>query len=124
MGTFRIPVEVGDRDGLRWESMDALVDTGATYTWAPRDILDRLGVIPRRRLEFEIAGGAIIERDLGETLVRLNSEVVTTIVVFGDEGSLPLLGAYTLEGLSLAPDPVNRRLIPVRGLALDIAAAG
>jgi len=39
-------------------------------------------------------------------------------VVFGDEGSTSMLGAYTLEGFGLAPDPLNRRLIPVRGLAM------
>ncbi len=30
----------------------------------------------------------------------------------------PILGAYTLEGLRLAVDPVNRRLIEVAGLLL------
>lgn len=43
-----------------------------------------------------------------------------TIVVFADEGRPSLLGAYTLEGFGLAPDPVNRRLIPVRGLAMRL----
>lgn len=38
------------------------------------------------------------------------------LVVFGDPDTLPLLGAYALEGFGLAPDPVNRRLIPVPGL--------
>lgn len=36
--------------------------------------------------------------------------------VFGDPDTPPLLGAYTLEGLRLAADPVDRRLIPVPGL--------
>ena len=34
-----------------------------------------------------------------------------------------LLGAYTLEGLRLAADPLNGRLVPVRGLAMPLEGA-
>ena len=37
------------------------------------------------------------------------------LVVFGEDDAPSLLGAYTLEGLALAVDPVDQRLIP-RGL--------
>jgi hypothetical protein len=43
-----------------------------------------------------------------------------TIVVFGDEGALPLLGAFTLEEFGLSVDPVGRKLIPVPGLLVRI----
>lgn len=36
-------------------------------------------------------------------------------VIFGEDGASPLLGAYTLEGVFLAVDPYNQRLIPVVG---------
>ena len=52
---------------------------------------------------------------MAETKVRMDDQERTTLVVFGDEGSLPLLGAYTLEGFGLALDPVNRGLMPVPG---------
>ena len=32
MGVFRVPVEIGDLDGTRFERIEALVDTGASYT--------------------------------------------------------------------------------------------
>ena len=111
-------MDIGDPQGERWEAVQALVDTGASYTWAPREVLDRLGVQPEFRWEFETADGRIIERDVAETRARLDGQQRVTLVVFGDAGSRPLLGAYTLEGFGLAPDPVNRRLIRVRGLAL------
>lgn len=41
-----------------------------------------------------------------------------TICAFGDEGTEPLLGAYTLEGFALAPDPVNQRVVPMPRLYL------
>lgn len=118
MGTFRVGIAIGDPEGRRWETLDALVDTGASYTWIPRGILERLGVRPLFCREFETADGRVIELDMAVTMARWDGEMLPTLVVFGDEGSLPLLGAYTLEGFLLAADPVNRRLIWVRGLAM------
>ena len=33
MGHFRVAVQIGNRAGERFEPVEALVDTGATYTW-------------------------------------------------------------------------------------------
>ena len=126
VGTFSAPIEIGDPEGVRWQRVEALVDTacpelvegGASYTWLPADLLARLGVAPQFRREFLLADGRIIERDLAVTLARWDGQTLPTLVVFGDEGSMPLLGAYTLEGFGLAADPLNRRLVPVRGLAM------
>jgi len=42
MGTFRYTIQVGPLDGSRMETLEALVDTGATYTRIPRPIRERL----------------------------------------------------------------------------------
>lgn len=118
MGTFRVPLEVGDPQGQRWERVEALVDTGASYTMLPASLLDRLGVSRLRRWPFELADRRTVEYDIGHTLVRYDGDSVPTIVIFGGEDVTPILGAYTLEGLRLAPDPVRRRLIPVPGLLM------
>src|SRR6266581_1245402 len=97
MGFFQVRFELGDPLGRQWRSVDALVDTGASFTWAPGDVLASLGVRPEHRWEFQIANGDVIERDVAEALARYNGLQHTTIVVFGDTGSTPLLGAYTLE---------------------------
>ena len=47
---------------------------------------------------------------------RAGERAQPTIVVFGEPGSEPMLGVFTLEGFRLAADPVNRRLISVPGL--------
>ncbi len=116
MGTFRHPVRVGRLDGTQFEAAEALVDTGATYTWIPRPILERLGVTPSSRRRLQLANGEIIEREVGLILVTVDGETVATSCIFGDAGSLPLLGAVTLEVCGLAPDPVQKRLVPVTGL--------
>lgn len=118
VGTFRATIDIGDPTGRRWEAVDALVDTGASYTWVPANVLVRLGVRPQFRREFVTADGRVIERDMAVTMTRWDGQALPSLIVFGDDGSLPLLGAYTLEGFALAPDPVNRKLVRVRGLAV------
>ena len=120
MGTFSATFEIGDSQGERYEAIEAMVDTGATYSWVPSDILARLGVAPQFRRQLVTADGRVIERDMAETRVRLDGDQRTTMVVFGDEGSTPLLGAYTLEGFGLAVDPLGKRVIPVPGYALNL----
>ena len=117
MGTFNVEIEIGDPQGQRWERLDALVDTGSSFTWVPADVLRRLSVEPVRQFPFETAEGRITQRDVGRTWVRYEGRSEMTLVVFGEEDTEPLLGAYTLEGFLLAPDPVNRRLVPVVGVA-------
>lgn len=115
MSTFSAKIEIGDPTGTLWEEVEALVDTGATYTSIPASTLQRLGVTPTDRLTFIQADGSKYERDTGETKARIDGKTVTTIVIFAEEDAPALLGAYTLEGLLLAPDPVNEKLVPVPG---------
>ena len=113
-----MPIDIGDPQGVRWETVEALVDTGSTYTWIPRQLLERLEVRAQFEREFETADGRVILRDMAVTMIRWNGEDMPTLVVFGGDQDAALLGAYTLEGFALAPDPVNQRLIRVRGLAM------
>jgi predicted aspartyl protease len=113
-----VSVEVGDPAGQRYETVEAIVDTGATYTTVPAPILARLGVIPHVRDTFLLADGRRVERDIGRAWVRVDGRAELTLVVFADADAPSLLGVYALEGLRLAADPVGRRLIPVPGLLL------
>ena len=116
MGTFTVTLEIGDPQGGRFETVEALVDTGATLTTAPASLLRRLGVEATRRGTFEYADGRQVEMDIGETKVKVEGIETTTSVLFGTEDAAPLLGAMTLEGLLLGVDPFNRRLVPIVGM--------
>ena len=63
MGTFRITVEIADPRGQHFEAVEMLVDTGATFTKAPRDLLERLGVPVESTAE--LADGSRVERTRG-----------------------------------------------------------
>ena len=120
MGTFTVPLEVADPQGHRYETVDAVVAFGATYTVLPGSILERLGVRPHATRRFVLADGSRVERGYGRTWMRLNGHQELSPVVFWDEGAQPLLGAVTLEIFSLAIDPVNGRLVPVDALMLRL----
>lgn len=122
MGTFSYTIEVGDPQGQRFETIDALVDTGASYTTLPRSLLHRLGVRPFTRRQFRVADERMVEYEIGQTWIRLNGEAMTRLVVFS-EGDQAILGADTLEGFGLAVDPIGRRLIPVPGLLMAACSA-
>src|SRR3990172_4453255 len=120
MSVFRVTIEVQDARGEGFQPLEALVDTGATWTWIPRDILGRLGYTPTLKRSLRTADNRIIERDAGWIHLRIGEETSPSLCIFGDEGSEVLLGAFTLEGFSLAPDPVNERLVPVVGLLMTL----
>ena len=112
MGTFSWPLRISSVDGQRSQDIEAMVDTGATYTTLPTPLLRALGVVPLGKRRLLLADGRRIEMDYGEVRATVNGETVTTLVVFGADDAPVLLGAYTLEGLALAVDPVEQRLVP------------
>ena len=89
-----------------------LVDTGSEYTWVPATTLEKIG-IPREKkdLEFVMANGQRITRSVGFAIVRLDKYFTVDEVVFAEKGDLLLLGARTLEGLSLTVDPRKKKLV-------------
>ena len=116
MGTFSVTIEVGDIQGRRFEVMEALVDTGATATMVAASVLKEIGITPTKRQIFEYANGTRAELDMAPITVRIDGDETPTWVIFGEEGSSPILGAHALEGLLLGVDPFGHRLIPTHGL--------
>ena len=109
MGTFSITIEVGDLEGRRFESMEALVDTGAGYLVVPRPALVTLD------------DGSEMVFDLGVVLLRLDGRTYPMLTVFGEDGTRALLGAVALETFGLQVDPVRQRLVPATGLLMPYA---
>lgn len=116
MGTFEVSFQVGDLAGHQFVEVEALVDTGSTYTSIPRNILVNLGVVVQSRRPFRLADESVVEYAIGNAMVRLNGEELAVVVVFADEDSPPLLGMTTLELFGLGIDPVAEQLVPVPGL--------
>ena len=113
MGLFNVPIGVGDPQGERFQIVETLVDTGATFSIVPAPILDSLGVEAQHSGSFELADGSFRDYRIGETILRVEGVEVHSAVVFGDENMEPILGAYTLERVGLGVDPARQRLIRV-----------
>ena len=121
MGTFSVSVQIGDPQGQRFESLEALVDTGASDTVVPRRVLERLGVPVQERWPYTLADDRVVEQDIGQTALRIDSTSRIVVVVFGDSEGTVLLGASSLEAFHLAADPVGKRLVPVPGLLMEMS---
>jgi predicted aspartyl protease len=100
------------------EEIDAMVDTGASYSWILRARLEHLGVRPVRRMQFKTIEGKTIERDLVPVFVAADGFTGGDNVVMAEPGDMEVIGAHTLESLGLTVDPVGKKLVPAVGLAL------
>ena len=117
MGTFSVKMRLFPcqfPNGQKPVDVDALVDCGSFYSWAPASILRKLGVKPIETVKGELADGTVITKKAGEVKVEVQGKWVTTRIIFGDEGTEPLLGAYTLEGLGFEVRPRDKRLVPIK----------
>ena len=117
MGAFTVPLTVGNPDSAAQETVDALVDTGATFSVMPASLLRRLDIEPTRTRRLRFANGQVEERQTGMAFFEVDGVDCEAMVVFGPE-DLHLLGATTLEALLLIVDPINKRLIPEVGLLM------
>jgi len=119
VGLFEVNVKVANPASPEHiREIALLVDTGATLSWIPREILRGLGVTPTSRLEFQLAEGRVLEREVGAALFTIDGRTLAIPVAFGESGEQPVLGATTLEALGFAVDPVERKLVSRRLLAL------
>lgn len=114
MGTFTHPITLIGPTGQR-RTVDALVDTGSTFTSVPKDILLELGIEARREVNLRLADGTSHTQQLGRLMIQLDGVEEITFVVFGEPSSPSIIGAVTLETLLLGIDPVAQRLVPVEG---------
>ena len=109
----RISLEEVRHGGQRRE-VELLVDTGALYSMVPAALLRELGIQPVDRLEFEMANGQPIERDVGEARFFYDGRKAVSPIIFGEEGDAAVLGVVTLEAMGLEVDPVRKQIRPSR----------
>ena len=113
MGMFEVNVKIASLAApSRTEELSLLVDTGATLSWIPRTILEKLGAQAFSRLPFALADGRRLERDTTAVLLTVDGRKAPVQVAFAEEGEEAVLGATSLEGLGLMVDPVAERLLP------------
>ncbi len=117
MGTFNVPLRVGDLAKTAFAEVEALADTGSVHSFIPEDVLESVNVQPTETRGFAFADDRVINMPFGYATFMLEGMEVIAPVIFAAAGSSPLLGATTLEAAHLATDSVNERLTPVLPMA-------
>ena len=115
MGEFYWRVGVWSADGERMETVDALVDTGSSYSLFPRSMLERLGIAKRFVLPFEQTDGSVIDRDVGLAMLVINDSESSMRVIFGEDDAESLIGSNALQEFLLLVDPVGEQLVSRTG---------
>ena len=98
-------------DGSKFETLNAMVDTGATFSQVPGSILRELGIVPTRYVQSQLADGTVGRDEVADVKIRIDGRETYSTVLFGEEGSPVLMGSYALEGVVLAVDPHNECLV-------------
>lgn len=92
------------------QELKLLVDTGAAYSWIPRDLLTNLGVRSTRKARFKTIKGEVIVREVGHVFAEYEGDTAPTAVVFAEEGDANVFGLHGLESLGLEVDPTTMRV--------------
>lgn len=115
MGLTTVTLEVKNpRVPSRVIKEDFMVDSGASYTVLPGNMVKKLGLTRSFEQEFVLADGTKITRSIGSAIVKFDGREIASAVVLGRAHDSPLLGVLTLEALGLVLDPFERKLHPAK----------
>ncbi|HYY04946.1 MAG TPA: retroviral-like aspartic protease family protein [Candidatus Limnocylindria bacterium] len=120
MGITYVDAEVSNEAGVA-RTVRFLVDSGAAFTVLPHETWRALGLQPTRTVDFALADGSIIRRDISHCFLKFQDVRAPTPVVLGEANDAALLGTLTLESMALVLDPFERTLRPAR---LRLGAVG
>ena len=111
LGTFSTEIEIGTPDGSHYETVSALVDTGAGITAVPASMLQQLGVRPHDQLTFALADGRRIQSDVGQTWMRIRWSNCHYPDHIWRQGNATAAGRICFAGLDAGSDTPDERLV-------------
>jgi predicted aspartyl protease len=111
----------GRRRGAK-RTVRFLVDSGAVYSVLRKADWRPLRLVAQREIEFVLADGSALRRQVSECMFELEGRRATSPIVLGEGQDEALLGAVTLETLGLVLNPLTRRLQPMRMLLARLSA--
>lgn len=112
VGTFSVDFVIRNRATAQARTLNGVVDTGASYTVIPAQILDELGIEREETKVFSFADGSRRELAIAWAEMELQGQRGNVYVMFGPDSRKTLIGALALETFALAADAKYRRLIP------------
>jgi clan AA aspartic protease len=108
MGETRTQFKVCGANGEPVD-LEAVVDTGATFSKIPSSIAARLGLEAKYETEVELGDGRVIKRKLALLQVEIEQVRRPVLVAIG-EAEKPLIGYTTLELLGFKVNRITGKL--------------
>jgi predicted aspartyl protease len=108
MGETKISFKVYGANG-RAEELEAIVDTGATFSKVLRSLAARLGLEGKYETEVELGDKRIIKRKLSLAEIEIGGIRRPVLVAIGEE-ERPVIGYIALELLGFKVNPVTGKL--------------
>jgi clan AA aspartic protease len=126
MGLTHVPVTVSNLTTRDSFTAEFLIDTGATEPMVPASELKRIGIEPIGKRVYELANGQRAEFEIGEARLSFFDETFPIRLIFGPDGSEPILGVIALESAGIMVDPKNQTLtrlqvFPLKKVAAEVA---
>ena len=123
MGLTHVPVTVSNLVTGDSFTADFLVDTGATESMVPASELKRIGIEPVSKRVYQLANGRTEEFEVADARVSFWDDRFATRVIFGPDGSEPILGVIALESAGFTVDPKNQTLTRMEAFPLKAVAS-
>ncbi len=109
--TFRYHIEIGPRDGARFQRVIVVASSENIYSVLPSTLLEMLGVETEWESRFTLPGGGWKLLPMAEVRVRIGGQERTTVSVYGKADGEPTLGRHTLAAFGLAADHDEQKLV-------------
>ena len=114
--TFGVKKGLIKEQEIRQETIDVMVDTGATTLIIYEKLFERLGLDTMAEREITLANNAKETCKVTEPLeIHWEDRFVAMSAVVVEGASEFLLGVLPLEGMDLMVDTVNQKLVGVHG---------
>jgi predicted aspartyl protease len=113
MGTFCVGCKIANHADRSKAAVipRMMVDAGREYSWVPARTLEGIGVQPEKRVRVLTANGTLLERQTGFAFLYADRFFTVGEVIFAQPGDLLLLGARTMEGMSVLVDLQAKKLV-------------
>lgn len=109
MGETRIFFRVYGANGQAAE-LEAVIDTGATFSKIPRSLAAKLGLEGKYETEVELGDKRIIKRKLSLAEIEIEEVRRPVLVAIGEEEERPVVGYTALELLGFKVNPLTGKL--------------
>jgi len=110
MGLTHVPVQLRSLGSKDTFEANFLVDTGALDSMVPASELKKIGIEPVGKRTYELASGELLDYEYGLAEISFLDEITSTDIVFGPDGSEPILGVIALQSAGFIVDPVDEKL--------------